>query len=162
MIEEWKPILYDPRYQVSSMGRFRHHKFKKGWTYIRPYRKGNVFEVRIKDKKLNCARLVCEAFIRPLKDNEVVYHKNRLDFDNYFRNLAIMTRQQAGRRTGHISKSKCVVQIQNGEISKWWRSARAAAKDLYVSYQTVSDYCNNKVQFPMYNLMWEEEYFEKY
>ena len=34
-------------------------------------------------------------------------------------------------------------------------------KELYISYQTVSDYCNNKVESPMFNLMWEDDYFDE-
>ena len=69
--------------------------------------------------------------------------------------------EELGKRTGHISKSKRVVEVKDNEIIRDWRSARTAAKDLFVSYQTVMDYCNKKVQKPMYNLMWEDDYFNE-
>ena len=70
-------------------------------------------------------------------------------------------RKELGKRTGYISKSKRVVEVKNGEIIRDWPSSRKAAKDLYISYQTVSDYCNNKVESPMFNLMWEDDYFDE-
>ncbi len=157
--EVWKSIEYDIRYQVSNYGRFRKKNPKNGYRYLKPFRKHNLFVVKIKDKEMNCARLVANAFIKTLSSNDRVYHKNHLDFDNFYQNLEVMSLQKLGRLTGHISKSQRVVEVKNNEIIRDWPSARKAAKDLFVSYQTVMDYCNKKVKKPMYNLMWEEEYF---
>ena len=131
--EVWKNIDYDSRYQVSNFGRIR-KKIIKGYRYLKPFKKGNLFLVKI---------------------------KNKLDFDNYYKNLEIVSLEELGKRTGHISKSKRVVEVKDNEIIRDWRSARTAAKDLFVSYQTVMDYCNKKVQKPMYNLMWEDDYFNE-
>ena len=158
--EVWKNIDYDSRYQVSNFGRIR-KKITKGYRYLKPFRKGNLFLVKIKDKDMNCARLVANAFIQKLTSKDRVYHKNKLDFDNYYKNLEIVSLEELGKRTGHISKSKRVVEVKDNEIIRDWRSARTAAKDLFVSYQTVMDYCNKKVQKPMYNLMWEDDYFNE-
>lgn len=84
-----------------------------------------------------------------------------MENDNRVYNLKIVSLQELGKLTGHISKSQRVVEIKNNEIVRDWPSARKAAKDLFVSYQTVMDYCNNKVKFPMFNLMWEDDYFDK-
>lgn len=118
--------------------------------------------MKIKDKEMNCARLVANAFIRKLKDSDRVYHKNHLEFDNYYRNLEILSLTELGKRTGHISKSQRVVEVKDEEIIRSWSSARKAAKSLFISYQTVMDYCNKKVKKPMYNLMWEDDYFRIY
>lgn len=162
MYETWKPIKLDPRYEVSNLGRFR-KKIKKGYRYIKPYgrKKNNIYRIKINGKELNCARLVANAFLRPVKEDEVVYHKNHLQFDNHFRNLEILNRKQIGKKTGFISKARSVVLIEDGEIKKMWRSTRIAAKHLFVSCQTVSDYCNNKTQNKMFNLMWEDDYFKE-
>lgn len=160
MYEEWKNIDYDPRYQVSNLGRFR-KKLKKGYRYLKPFRKHYAFVVKIKDKEFVCARLVAHAFIKPLTPEDRVYHKNKMEFDNYWRNLKVMSLQELGKRTGHISQSKRVVEVQNNEIIREWRSARRCAKDLFISYQTVNDYCNNKVKKPMFNLKWEDDYFKE-
>ena len=81
--------------------------------------------------------------------------------DNYYKNLEVVSLKELGKRTGYISKSKRVVEVKNGEIIRDWPSSRKAAKELYISYQTVSDYCNNKVESPMFNLMWEDDYFDE-
>lgn len=160
MYEEWKPIEYDTRYQVSNFGRFR-KKLKKGYRYLKPWRKRDLYVIKINGKHVNCARLVANAFIRELKSNEQVYHKNHLSFDNFYRNLEILSPKELGKRTGHIATSKRVVEVKNNEIIRTWRSSRKASKELFISRQTVSDYCNKKVKKPMFNLMWEDDYFEE-
>lgn len=159
-MEEWKEIEYDKRYQVSNFGRFR-KSLKKGYRYLKPFRKHNIFVVKIKDKDMNCSRLVANAFIKPLRPEDRVYHKNKLEFDNHYRNLKILSLEELGKKTGYISKSKRVVEVKDNEIIRDWRSARKCAKDLFVSYQTVMDYCNKKVKKPMFNLWWEDDYFEE-
>lgn len=158
--EIWKSIEYDHRYQVSNYGRFRKKKLKNGYRYLKPFRKANLLQVKIKDKDINCARLVANAFIKKLSRKDCVYHKNKNVSDNYYRNLEIVTLKELGKRTGHRSKSQRVVEVKGDEIIRAWPSARKAAKDLFISYQTVTDYCNNKVKKPMFNIMWEENYFD--
>lgn len=157
MYEEWKNIE-NTGYQVSNFGRFRKWQ-KKNYRYLKPFNHQGVYVIKINGKPKSCARLVANYHIRPVKENEVVYHKNKLEFDNFVRNLKIISREELGKKTGHISNCRRVVEIKNNEIIREWRSARRAAKELYVSYQTVSDYCNNKVTKPIYNLMWEDDYF---
>lgn len=160
MVKEWKSIEYDTRYQVSNFGRFR-RKLKKGYRYLKPYRKRDLYVIKINGKHVNCARLVANAFIRELKSNEQVYHKNHLNFDNFYRNLEILSPKELGKKTGHIATSKRVVEVKNNEIVRAWRSTRKAAETLFISRQTVSDYCNKKVKKPMFNLWWEDDYFEE-
>lgn len=158
--EIWKLIEYDSRYQVSNYGRFRKKNPKNGYRYLKPFRKRNLFVVKIKDKDINCARLVANAFIGKLKKEDRIYHKNKMEWDNYYRNLKVVSLKELGKLTGHIAKSQRVVEVKDDEIIRDWPSARKAAKDLYVSYQTVMDYCNKKVKNPMFNLMWEDKYFK--
>ena len=160
MYETWKQIQYDKRYEVSNFGRFR-KKQKKGYRYLKPFRKHNIYVVKIKDKEFNCSRLVASNFIKQLTKEDVVFHKNKLQFDNFYKNLEVLKRKELGKKTGHISKSKRVVLIDNGEIIKTYRSSRKAGEKLFISRQTVSDYCNGKVKKKMFNLMWEDDYFDK-
>lgn len=161
-MEVWKQIEYDTRYEVSNFGRFR-KKTKKGYRYLKPFRKykRNLYVVKIRDKEFNCSRLVANAFIRKLLPEDRVYHKNKLEFDNYYGNLIILSLKELGKRTGHLSRSKRVVEVKDNEIVRSWRSTRQASKELYICRQTVGDYCNNKVSRKMYNLMWEDDYFDK-
>jgi len=162
-VEVWKQIEYDTRYQVSNYGRFRKKNLKNGYRYLKPFRKHkrNIYVVKIRDKEFVCSRLVANAFIRKLLPEDRIYHKNKLEFDNYYRNLIIMSLEELGKRTGYISRSKRVVEVKDNEIVRSWRSTRQASKELYISRQTVGNYCNNKVFNKMYNLMWEDDYFDK-
>ena len=162
MREEWQPIEYNPRYEVSNLGRIRKLN-KKGYRYLKPYRKWKrqLYVIQIGKREYSVARLVANAFVKRLEPGDVVYHKNKLEFDNFYRNIQVMSKEQCGRRTGGISKSKSVVLLKGGEIKRIWKSARKAEKDLYISRQTICDYCNNRVQKKMYNLMWEDDYFDK-
>lgn len=160
MYETWKQIQFDPRYEVSNLGRFRKRN-KKGYRYLKPYKKHNLYVVKMNGKCMNAARLVASAFIKPLNNNEQVYHKNGLAFDNFYRNLEILSPKELGKKTGHIATSKRVVEIKDNEIVRSWRSSRKAAEKLFISRQTVSDYCNGKVKKKMFNLMWEDDFFDK-
>lgn len=162
MYETWKPIEFDPRYEVSNLGRFR-KKNKKGYRYVKPFRKYNrsIYVVKINGKEFMCSRLVANAFIRPLKPEERVYHKNGMQFDNFYRNLEILDKVECGERTGFIARSRNVVLVDKGEIKKSWRSARKAAKDLFISKQTVCEYCHNRTKKKMFNLMWGDDYFKQ-
>ena len=160
MVEEWKEIEYDKRYQVSNFGRFR-KRLKKGYRYLKPYRKHNKFVIHIGNKEITCARLVANYFIKPLTNEDCVYHKNKLEHDNYYRNLKVISRSDLGKRVGHISKAKRVVEVKDSEIVRAWRSSRKAAGKLFINHQTICDYCNKKTKKPMFNLMWEDDYFDK-
>lgn len=160
MVEEWKTIEHDNRYQISNFGRVR-KKLKKGYRYLKPFKKRNMYVVKINYEAFIISRLVANAFIRPLTKEDRIYHKNKLEFDNFYRNLKIMSAKDIGKRTGYISRSRAVVEVKNNEIVRRWRSSREAGRKLFISFQTICDYCNNKVKKPMLNLMWEDDYFEK-
>ena len=51
-MEEWKTIEYDTRYQVSNFGRFRKRNPRNGYRYLKPFKKQNLYMVKIKDKGL--------------------------------------------------------------------------------------------------------------
>ena len=46
-------------------------------------------------------------------------------------------------------------------IEKIFNGTRDAASQLFISRQTVSDYCNRKVAKPMYKLYWANELIEE-
>jgi hypothetical protein len=117
--------------------------------------------IHIGGKEYTCARLVANYFIKPLTNDDCVYHKNHLENDNYYRNLKVISRSDLGKKVGHISKSKRVVEVKDNEIIRSWRSARKAEKTLFINHQTICDYCNKRVKKPMFNLMWEDDYFDE-
>lgn len=158
--EKWKQIQ-NSKYEVSNYGRIKRN-YKNKSRILSTFRKGTIQIVKIKvenkAKDYNVAKLVIESFIRKLNNNEVVYHKNQIISDNRLQNLEIITRQEAGKRTGSISKRKAVILLNDeNDIIKVFQSAREAGKFLYMSGQTVCDYCNGRVQKKTLNLIWAEK-----
>lgn len=158
--EKWKKIL-ESRYEVSNYGRFR-RLYKYKYRYLKTFRKGSIQIIKLhineKDKDYNVAKLVIESFNRKLKQDEVVYHKNGIISDNRLSNLEITTRSEAGKRTGWQSHRKAIVMLdKEGVIKEIFKGTRDAAEKLFISRQTVSDYCNKKIKKPMYQLYWASE-----
>lgn len=97
-MEIWKEIIKD-LYWVSNKGQVK-RRFKNGFhfTFGHKDEKGYLRIVLIKDgikiRNTSVHNLVAEAFIRPLKENEVCHHKNHIRTDNRVQNLQIMTKEQ--------------------------------------------------------------------
>lgn len=162
--EVWRNIS-NSNYEVSNYGRFR-RKYKYKYRYLKTFKKGALYILKLhindKDKDYNAAKLVIESFVRKLKPDECVYHKNGIISDNKLSNLEILTRSEAGKRTGWQSRRKGIVMLDNeGVISKVFKGTRDAADKLFISRQTVSDYCNKRVKNPMYKLYWADEFIEE-
>lgn len=162
--EIWANIL-NSKYEVSNYGRVRKF-YKYKYRYLKTFRKGSLQIIKLtiegKGKDYNVAKLVMESFNRKLVQDEVVYHKNGIISDNKLSNLEIMTRSESGKRTGWQSRRKGIVMLDdNGIISNIFKGTRDAANKLFISRQTVSDYCNKKVEKPMYRLYWADELIEK-
>lgn len=161
-MEVWKPITVDPRYEISQFGNVRKKNPKNGYRKIKVFRKWNtnLWVININNKEVIIAREVANAFVKQLVKGDIVLHKNKLENDNYYKNLIVVDKKYAGMKTGHLAGARAVVEVKDGEIVRRWRSGRQAEKELFISRQTVSDYCNNKVKRKMFNLMWEDDYFD--
>lgn len=59
--------------------------------------------------------------------------------------------KKLGALTGHKSRRKAVVKFdwRTQEAVDVYRSARQAAKENYMSYQTIIDRCNGKIKSPI-------------
>jgi hypothetical protein len=162
--EIWKRIL-NSKYEISNYGRVKKiYKYK--YRYLKTFRKGSIQVIKLhidgREKDYNVAKMVIEIFDRKVKAEEVVYHKNGIISDNRLSNLQIITRSEAGKKTGWQSHRKSIVMLNNeGVITKVFKGTRDAAKNLFISRQTVSDYCNKRVKNPMYNLYWGDELIDK-
>ena len=67
-------------------------------------------------------------------------------------NLKIVTRKELGELYGgRTSIRRLIYCYDNNRI---YKGTREAANDLYISRQTVSDYCDRKIQKPMFRLRW--------
>lgn len=162
--EIWRSIL-NSKYEISNYGRIRKF-YKYKYRYLKTFRKGALQIIKLhidgKGKDYNVGKLAVETFMRKLEPNEVIYHKNGIISDNRLSNLEIITRSEAGKRTGWQSHRKSIVMLDtDGVITKVFKGTRDAAEKLFISRQTVSDYCNKKVERPMYRLYWANELIEK-
>jgi hypothetical protein len=110
---------------------------------------GNQFFVKIDGKEESAIRIFAKAFLG-LKPNQVCYLQGKLSLEN----IKIYSKQDLARKTGKMAKSIPVGLFINKKKVNEWISARDAAKDLYISNQTVCDYCNQKTKKPLYDLRW--------
>lgn len=168
----WKDIPgYGGKYQASRTGEIR-HVYDSGHTRtLTPYRKKGkshgrrLFIHLTKDgqtKEITVSKIVAETFIGRTPPGLALYHKNGDVADNRVDNLGFISRLELGRMTGAKSnKRKAVFKINSaGEEVEVYPSARAAAKDNHMSYQTVIDRCKGKTKNPFkwydYTFRYEE------
>lgn len=170
MIETWKDIPgYNGKYQCDREGNFR-RVYKSGKTRpIRPYRKNgtrNKMVIHLTDDNGKTSEklaigIVALTFLGPAPPGCVPYHKNLALTENHINNIAYISREEFGKMTGPTSRSKSVAKINgSGEIIEVYPSARAAARENYMSYQTIIDRCNGKVKCAFapdgYAYAWED------
>lgn len=108
---------------------------------VTPYLKRGKATVKINQKEYTLKQLVARHFIKGYQEGDYVEVINGDPFDCAAWNLRIYTQSEHGQRTGHLSRSQKVV--ANGVE---YRSVRACAKALFVSYQTVLDYLSGNVK----------------
>ena len=93
--------------------------------------------------------LMAEAWLGGKRPGQVPYHKNGDLKDNWVGNIAFTSRQELGRRTGANATRIPVAKVTpEGEIVAVYPSARVAARENHMSYQTVLDRCNGRVKKP--------------
>ena len=154
MKESWRDIPgYDGKYQVDMNGVVR-RIYKSGKTrQMTPYHKKMSGSQRLvvkltkdgKPKEEILMQLVARAFLGLPPPGYVPHHENGCQSDNYIQNIEYISRRELGKKTGKNSRRQPVVKIdETGEIVEVYSSAREAAKQNFMSYQTVIDRCNGK------------------
>ncbi len=176
--ELWKVIEgSDGTYEVSNQGRFRRKAKIDGVDYLplnpfekqRRNKKGIVnrhtLHIKIKNDEgrlveRGAAKIVAEAFIDNPKGYDTTHIINGDYQDIRADNIKWVSRARHGELTGYSSRrSKPVLLLDDaGEIIEEYRSARAAAYDNFISYQTVLDYCHGKRKKPLLNFVFKEDY----
>lgn len=155
--EIWRQYRDTP-YYFSNYGRVKRRYVKKEkllsvWT--RPSNsskdKHSKYSVtKVHGKEVKVARCVWECFNGEIPQGYQVHHKNNCHFDNDLSNLEIMLPKDLGKKTGsRIYNRKLIYCEDNGKI---YRGTRSAAKDLYVSKQTICDICNGRRLNPIVNV----------
>lgn len=154
LIAESKKYLW----YVSSLGYiFSICKKTKERKILSKWKKGNSVTTKAGGKEYQLNQLVAKVFLREWYKGSFVLNIDGNIFNNNVRNLEVISRSEFIRRLDSTSRSMPVV-IKN-RISKEvnrYRSVREAAKTLFVSYQTLSDYLNgnsnNSVLSEVYEL----------
>lgn len=155
--QKWIPS-YETRYFATRQGQiFR--IYQNGKTReLKGYKKVNKYCVKLSD---GCShyeerlfnRVIWETFKGPIPEGYLVTRKISVLTENGMQNLRLRTKSQHGKRTGPTSRSREVFLLNDeDEIIDSWSSARKAAKDLFCSYQTVTNICNRKVKKPIFNI----------
>lgn len=166
----WKNIQgYSGKYQVNRDGEIRHiyksGKTKQMTSYCKKMSRSQRMVVKLtidgKSKEVMVHKIVADTFLGPCPAGCVPYHKNGMQSENHIQNIAYISRQELGRLTGSRSRRKGVAKIGSiGEIVDFYSSAREAARQNYMSYQTVIDRCNGKCKSAFapdgYAYAWED------
>jgi hypothetical protein len=166
----WRRIPgFDGMYEVSVMGEVRSWRSKGGGraekpTMLKPYVKKTKAHgspsrwpyVKLQDetgkrKFLAVHWLMRDVWMKGKRPNMVVWHRNGDLTDCCLSNLEYINRKALGKKTGHKAGRMAVLKVnQEGEVVACYRSAREAARQNYVSYQTVLDRCHNKTKNPFW------------
>lgn len=171
MIETWRNIQgYNGKYQVDMEANVR-RVYPSGKTRaMTPYHKKMSGSQRLivkltddkgKSKEVILLQIMAKTFLGPAPDGCVPYHKNGCQSDNYIQNIAYISREELGKKTGSKSRRQSVVKIDVlGEIVDIYSSAREASRKNYMSYQTIIDRCNGKCKSAFapdgYAYYWED------
>lgn len=166
--EIWKSIQgSNNQFLISNYGRFKRVYKNNKIAFLLPYilKRSGLLHIKVKFnevyKQYRIANLVAHHFVGSPKDGEVLHHKNLIKTDNYSGNLEYISRKALGAKTGQLSTSKAVVQLDKEtlEVIDEFRSAREAGRQCFLSYQAVLDNCNHKSKSSGgYLFMFLEEY----
>lgn len=168
-IELWKRVPGDEHLEVSNQGNFRkcdlHGHCMKIKTYVCLKKNKSGMRERkylgIKSNGLNArraARIVAMTWV-PNPLNKPVVQQIDGDYANIHpSNLKWISLAFHGMTTGYSMKRSRPVELMNesGEVIETFQSVRDAAKELSLSYTTISDYCKNKVKKSQYQLRFSD------
>jgi len=151
---------YENKYSCNELGQiFRHYKNrhpKELKTYVHHNRHVVCLHKSDNGKEFIVSRLIYETWIGSIPKGAIVIRRNGILVDSHVDNLELSTYQKRSVVTGGTSRNKPVELLDDdGVVIDSWSSARKAAKDLFVSYQTVMDICNRKTRKKLVNVRWE-------
>ena len=163
--DQWRPVPgFGGMYEISDMGAVRSWRWRGSRKVKSPHlltafvRKrganGRGLFVKLTDESgtgrdVSLMGLMVDVWLGGKRPGLVPYHKNGDLADNWVGNIAFASRRELGKRTGASAARIPVAKVTpEGEIVEVYPSARAAARENHMSYQTVLDRCNGKVKKP--------------
>lgn len=113
-------------------------------------------DVKINHVLYNAKNLMAETFFRGYNARDFVITKDNNPFNISLKNLAIIDSNTYSKYAKGFNRQRTVALYENNKMIKAWNSANSCAKELFVSPQTVLNYCNNKtpIKKRMYDLRW--------
>lgn len=154
MKESWRNIPgYDGKYQADREGNVRRVYESGKIKLMTPYGKKMTGSQRLvvkltkngKSREEILIQIIAKTFIGEPPNGYIPVHRNGCQMDNYIQNIMYMERREVGKLTGASSRRQPVAKINSaGEITEVYSSAREAARQNYMSYQTIIDRCNGK------------------
>ena len=124
----------------------------KDWITLRPYIAGDracVCFYREDKTRKSCSvsRLVVDAFMGGVKEDERIIHVNRSKFDNAVENLRKVPIAQCSQMRD--APRKVVAKISPaGIVLQLYPTIGAAARDNHWSDKRISDHCHGRVKKP--------------
>lgn len=144
-------------YYANEIGEIFEKKdsFKKIDGFIRCRDKLKVYCINCSGKEFCVKNIIARLFIEGYDDKK--NHVNLIDNSNpknvCVQNLKVMTNKDLTSKAIK-TLSKKVGMYENGILVRQFDSTRQAGRYLYCSRSTVSDICNNKRKYKMYDLRW--------
>lgn len=119
----------------------------KNTIMVYGYLKSGYRTIKVRNKENRMSQLLARTFLKDWYPGCCVGYKDNDPTNLDIRNLYIYSMRTHGKKTGYKSKSMpVIVTRKNPKETIKYRSVREAAKALYVSYQTLSDYLNGTVK----------------
>ena len=131
-------------YTSYSRGSQRRGKGPSRWRFVKLKTPGG------KTREVTVHKCVYTAFRGIPPKDMCIHHKNGDVGDNRLDNLALITRKELGHKSGWKNEGvRRILKIdQDGDIVQIYASAREAAKNEFMSYQSVLDRCHGRVKKP--------------
>ncbi|WP_431090832.1 hypothetical protein [Paenibacillus sp. 8b26] len=167
---QYKGIPGYPNYEINHRGDVRRLWKSSKPTPLIPTLKKGIYVVRLtgpdgsrKEERIH--KLMQRTFLSPPAQGQVVYHKNGNRLDNWINNLGYISRKELGKKTGGGSRKAVMKLSCEKEVVEIYRSARCAARENFMSYQTIIDRCNGKVKSELapdgFIYRWDDEEAER-
>lgn len=170
MVELWKDVPgFNGKYQLNTEGKFRRIYKNSPPRLIKPvHKKLHRREVIVIRMNLNGKRYdkgllgtMAKTFLGECPEGFVPYHVNGCKEENHINNIAYISKEELGKKTGAASRRKPVVKINSdGDFVEFYTSARECGRKNYMSYQTIIDRCNGKCKSAFapdgYAYAWED------
>lgn len=141
---------YDGKYQINFYGKIRRVLKNGRYKELHPYIKitNGSQAVKLNSKEKVVMSLMRKTFIGDLPDGYNTYHRDGCRSNNELSNIGVIEKRELSKLISRCNNREVgVVKLDsNGNIVNFYRSAREAGRQNYMSYQTILDRINGKTK----------------